>query len=132
MSQENKRVLIADDDPIVRHLLSSMLEMQDYQVSFAETGKGCIENLNNMLEQDQSPVVIFLDLHFGDLSGAEVLKQIRVLTTDLGGIPVIMLSANSKEEMVEFHPDCNPDYYLEKPFGPDVVHKVMAEVEEKR
>ena len=68
------RTLIADDEPRARQFLERLLgEHRDLEV--IGSAKGGVEALT-MIEQ-QSPDVVFLDIHMPDLSGLEVARQLK-------------------------------------------------------
>lgn len=121
----NKEILIADDDPVVRHLLGSILSNAGYQVIKCESGASCIEVITERARLNTLPAAVFLDVLLNDMSGIEVFKKIREHAASL---PVIMLSANPQDELRERFSGFNPDYFLEKPFTPNEVLSVLDEL----
>lgn len=110
-------ILIADDDPVVRHILGAVLEGAGYCVVAVETGGACLEALRT----GELPGVLFLDIQLPDTTGSEVLRRIR-LEPRTAALPVIVVSANPRAE-VEGEGFSN---YLEKPFTPDTVHALLS------
>ena len=72
---QGKQILIADDDPVVRHLLSSVLSAAGHTVETAESGSRCIEMLREKAASNTLPDLLFLDLQLADMAGAEVLEK---------------------------------------------------------
>jgi CheY-like chemotaxis protein len=116
------KILIADDDIVVQHILSSILQNAEHETELASTGKECIQKVETAAASGAPYQAIFLDLHLPDQTGSEVLSIIRPLTK----AKVIMLSANTKQELTEFAPNCRPDDFIEKPFtAEDVMGKLL-------
>lgn len=117
-------ILIADDDPVVRHILGSILKSLGHSAESVDSGVKCIEHLRACCTKSQLPRVLFLDLQLTDMTGAEVLLQLGEFL-DLKVMPVIILSANSREEAKKSYPTLTADEFLEKPFAPQAVAEVL-------
>ena len=103
----NPEILIIDDEPQICKLLQITLESSDYKPSIANTGKeGLIKAANH------PPECILLDLGLPDLSGFEVLKQLREWYNN----PIIILSVQSEESDIIAALDAGANDYLIKPF----------------
>ena len=120
-------ILITDDDPVVRHILTTILSTAGYQVKNAETGKAGIEVIEEAVLKKDLPALIFLDLLLPGVSGIEVLKTIRKLTGP-EHLPVILISANTKVEIPEIPAEIAPEGYLEKPFTKEIVLSMIREL----
>ncbi|MCC7102953.1 MAG: response regulator [Fimbriimonadaceae bacterium] len=105
------RVLIADDDPIIRMDLKQMLERLDYEV-VAEAGDGQVAV---DLAQTHQPDVCVLDVKMPQMDGIEAARQIA----DNGIAPVILLTAFSDRELVDRARESGVFGYLVKPFKPN-------------
>ena len=105
------RVLIADDDPIIRMDLKQMLERLDYEV-VAEAGDGQVAV---DLAQTHQPDVCVLDVKMPHMDGIEAARQIA----DNGIAPVILLTAFSDRELVDRARESGVFGYLVKPFKPN-------------
>lgn len=79
------RVLIVDDEEHIRSLYTLELEDDGYEVLALETGKGLVERVREF-----EPDVIVLDIKMVDVSGLDVLQEVRDAFYDL---PVILCSA---------------------------------------
>jgi two-component system response regulator MprA len=83
------RLLVADDSETVLLMLQRRLEMEGYEVITATDGLEALERLRNA--DSREPDVILLDAMMPNMSGTEVLEQLR----DSGStIPVLMISAH--------------------------------------
>lgn len=103
----NAGILIIDDEPQIRKLLTITLESNGYRVSEAVTGReGIIQAASH------APDLVLLDLGLPDQSGHEVLKNLRSWYAK----PVIILSVNNGEEDVVAALDHGATDYLTKPF----------------
>lgn len=107
-SQATVRVLAIDDEPQMTRLLTIALEAEGYSVSTAGTGQQGLA-----LAAQRRPDVVILDLGLPDISGVEVLKQLREWTE----VPVIILTVQEGEaEKIEAL-DSGADDYVTKPFN---------------
>jgi len=100
------RILIADDEPIIRTDLKELLEELGYQV-VGEAGDG-IEALE-LIEQVK-PDVVILDIKMPKLDGIRVADKIS------DRFPVIILSAYTERHLIEKARDSGVLAYLSKPF----------------
>ena len=104
------RVLIADDDPIIRLDLKQMLENLEYEV-VAEAGDGqqAIE-----LARSTQPDICILDVKMPVMDGIEAVTIIA----EEGIAPAILLTAYSDQELIQRAKDAGVFAYLVKPFKP--------------
>ena len=101
-------ILIVDDEPQIRRLLTVTLEANGYQVLSAVTGQ---EGL--VLAAQHRPALMILDLGLPDFSGKEVLSRLR----EWSNVPVIILSVQSDEKGKVAALDAGADDYVTKPFN---------------
>ncbi len=102
------KVLIADDDPIIRLDLKQMLQDLDYEV-ISEAGDGyqALKEAN-----DLNPDICILDVKMPGMDGIEVAARI----SQSGICPVVLLTAYSDKELVQRAQDAGVFGYLVKPF----------------
>jgi CheY-like chemotaxis protein len=93
VGQLSARVLLADDDPVVRKLISRYLVAAGYVVRTAVDGLDALEKLRAGL-----PDLIISDLNMPRMSGIELLEVVRKRFPQ---IPVIVISAVAANEMPE-------------------------------
>lgn len=104
------RVLIADDDPIIRLDLKQMLENLEYEV-VAEAGDG---QQAVAAARDSKPDICILDVKMPVMDGIEAVSII----TEENIAPTILLTAYSDKELVDRAKDAGVFAYLVKPFKP--------------
>jgi two-component system KDP operon response regulator KdpE len=109
LTEQETRVLVADDEEAIRRLLHASLAAHGYSVHEASTGQQTVEEVRG-----KHPHVIILDLGLPDLSGTEVTRCLREWTQ----IPIIILSVRGEESEKIAALDAGADDYLTKPFGP--------------
>jgi PAS domain S-box-containing protein len=83
-----KRILVAEDDPPIMHLLSAQLEMEGYEVIQAIDGAVAWQ----ALQGDDLPDLVLLDILMPNMNGYEVCRRIRA-TPRLAALPVLILTA---------------------------------------
>jgi two-component system KDP operon response regulator KdpE len=101
-------VLVVDDDPTLRQTLSIGLRAEGHDVLLAADGRSAIQAVT-----EDRPDLVVLDLGLPDLSGVEVLRELRTWSR----LPVVVLSArDGSTDKVEAL-DLGADDYVTKPFG---------------
>jgi len=110
---EKKKILVIDDEPIIREVMIFRLESMGYDVFFAEDGQ---EGLDAV--KAKKPDLVLLDLKMPTLNGDEVAKHIKS-NDEIKNIPVILITA-SVDSVTEIVSECGADDYLIKPFDSDV------------
>ena len=112
------RVLVVDDEPIVRDVLTRYLSKSGYRVESAEDGEAALERF-----AAEPPDLVLLDLMLPGVDGIEVFTRIRVDHDT----PVIMLTARGEETDRVVGLEIGADDYIPKPFSPrEVVARVRA------
>lgn len=112
-------VLIIEDEPAQREVLSYNLNAEGYRVTSAENGEQGLL----MVEEDM-PDVIILDWMLPHVSGIEICRQLKT-RGDTRSIPIIMLSARSEEVDKVRGLETGADDYVVKPYA---VAELMARV----
>jgi two-component system response regulator ResD len=112
------RVLVVDDEPMVRDVLARFLAKEGFAVDTAEDGEAALAALDRL-----SPDLVVLDLMLPRIDGLEVFRRIR----DRGPAAVIMLTAKGEETDRVVGLELGADDYVTKPFSPrEVVARVRA------
>ena len=104
------KVMLVDDDPVIRTLLKDYLSALKYDVCVLENGIQCLELLTK-----QPPDVLLLDFQMPVMNGLEVLRSIRK-TPSLQNLIVVMLSANKDTEKLISESGLTAQHYIVKPF----------------
>jgi len=102
------KVLLVDDDATLRRTLAIGLRAEDHEVLVAADGRTALQAL-----REDRPDIVVLDLGLPDLSGVEVLRQLRSWSTT----PVVVLSARAESTEKVQALDLGADDYVTKPFG---------------
>lgn len=112
-------VLVADDDPDIRALLTLNLELSGYSVAEAENGGQASELARSLL-----PDLIVLDVMMPVRDGFDILQQLKAdeATT---AIPVVMLTARTSDDDVWAGWQAGATYYMTKPFDPEHLLKFI-------
>jgi DNA-binding response OmpR family regulator len=114
-------ILIADDDPAIRALLTDILTLEGCHVIAVEDGERALE----ALELSQ-PDLVILDVMMPGRSGLEVLRVLRS-RPETRCTPVLIVSAKCDDVSVWEGMRTGCDFYVTKPFDPsEVVHHVQS------
>jgi CheY-like chemotaxis protein len=113
MSSALGRVLVVDDDDVIRQLITVNLELEGFEVATAVDGQDCLDKV-----KDVRPDVITLDIMMPRLDGWEAAGKLRA-DPDTSGIKVVLLSARAQEADLARGSRIGVDAYLTKPFDPD-------------
>lgn len=109
------KILIADDEPLMRRLISDFLKRDGHEVKEASDGEEAVRLFKSIGEIN----LAILDIMMPNMDGWEATRQIRALSD----IPIILVSARSQDfdQIVGF--ESGADEYVTKPFSPAVLAK---------
>lgn len=109
MLSDPKIVLVVDDDPGIRDVISMILDMEGYVVHTVSNGAGVPANV-----AVHHPDLILLDVMLGDSDGRDICRTLKTdpLTRHL---PVVIVSASHGRETLD-EKQCGADEYIAKPF----------------
>ena len=117
-------VLIADDEPHIRHLVGTKLKMAGFNVIVASNGQDCLD-----LAREQRPDLIVTDYQMPLLSGFE-MSQALAEDPDTASIPVILLTARGHKLSQDDLSTTSIQMVIDKPFGPtDLINRVKGMLE---
>jgi CheY-like chemotaxis protein len=119
MSSSLGRVLVVDDDSVIRQLITVNLELEGFEVDTAVDGQDCLDKVKQV-----APDVITLDIMMPRLDGWEAAGRLRA-DPETAGIKVVLLSARAQEADLERGSRMGVDAYLTKPFDPDELIEVV-------
>lgn len=127
----SKQILVVDDRNELLHLMRRVLEDEQYKVSILQDGKEAFSHMKSA-----PPDLLILDLKLGNMSGQDILKQLKddVTTTD---IPVIVytaavLEADEVSQLIESNPQSYGNVrLLRKPFELTILLDRVEELLEK-
>ena len=104
------QILVVDDSPVSRKLVEQALEVADYSLLFAKSGREALD-----LFRQHSPSIVVTDWMMPDFSGLELCERIRA-DAQREYTYVIMLSAKAEKDHVVKGLAAGADDYLTKPF----------------
>ena len=108
---QNKNILVVEDDPDIKELISFNLSNQGHQVFEANNGELGIEKAREKL-----PDLILLDLMLPGIHGLDVCRIIKA-DQETKDIPIIMVTAMGQEEDIVKGLETGADDYITKPFS---------------
>ena len=122
MTQGLGRVLVVDDDEVIRRLIAVNLQLEGFAVATAVDGQDCLDKVT-----DIAPDVITLDVMMPRLDGWETAVQLRE-SPETAHIKVILITARAQEDDKIHGSTVAADAYLTKPFDPDEMIRVVREL----
>jgi DNA-binding response OmpR family regulator len=112
------RILVVEDEPSIREVVSLYLSRAGYQVTVVQDGQAALESLSSQL-----PDLVVLDLMLPKVDGMEITHWLR----ERGDTPIIMLTARREERDRIVGLEMGADDYVVKPFSPqELVSRVRA------
>lgn len=116
------RVLVVDDDPVIRRLLELNLELDGHEVSCQPDGRAGLDAI-----VADPPDVVLLDVMMPHLDGFQVCAAVRAHDDPrVAATPIIILSAKAQQADLDAGSHAGADSYVTKPFDP---LELVAEVE---
>jgi DNA-binding response OmpR family regulator len=122
VSRDNRArlVLVVDDDEMIRRLVRTVLEADDFEVIEAKDGEEGLRTID-----DKQPSVVVLDVMMPGLNGVDVCRQL-----DHENVKVIILTARDDADLAEQCMAAGADAFLTKPFSSiqllDLVEDLLA------
>lgn len=122
---QQQKILVVEDDEIVRKAVRLTCESEGYQVGELDKGDGAVERVENF-----RPDLILLDLMLPDTSGFDVCRELRRQGHTM---PIVILSAKSEEIDVVLGLEIGADDYIQKPFRPrELLARIAAHLRKFR
>ena len=113
-----EKILIADDEQLMRQLVIDFLQPEGYEILEAADGKEALQ-----IYHEQHPDLVLLDVMMPGYDGWTVCREIRRESS----VPIMMLTAKGEEIDQLFAYDLGVDEYITKPFSPKIlVAKIKA------
>jgi DNA-binding response OmpR family regulator len=120
-----KRILLAEDEEIIRMLIVDTLEDEDYHVDEAADGEEALQ----LFERNEYDLLI-LDYMMPGYTGMEVIKKVRAGLVN-SEVKILMLSAKSQKHEQEMILSVGANEFMQKPFSPlQLIEKVKAILDE--
>ncbi len=115
------RILVAEDDPISRRMLTALLGRWGFTVETVVDGPAALRRL----EEDDAPPLALLDWMMPGLDGPSVCRRLRAAPTERPCYLILVTAKGQTEEVVEGL-RAGADDYLTKPFDPAILHARLA------
>jgi two-component system sensor histidine kinase ChiS len=110
--QSTKRILIADDDPVMRHLLTSIVRKEGYDTVVVDDGREAYR----ILQSDADFRAGIFDMMMPHLEGLDIIRYMRT-EKRLQRIPVMMISAERDLQLMAKSFVAGATVFLTKPFN---------------
>ena len=113
-----KKIIVADDEELIRRLVGDFLLSEGFEPLLAEDGETAMQ----LFAENPDTALLILDIMMPGIDGWEVCRRIR----ERSSVPIIMLTARSQEydQLTAF--DAGVDDYVTKPCSPSVLMKRVA------
>jgi CheY-like chemotaxis protein len=108
------RILIADDDPIIRHFVSSVVRKEGYEVVVVNDGREAYR----LLQTDANFKAAIFDLMMPHLEGLDIIRYMRT-EKRLLRIPVMMITSERDLKLMANSFAAGATLFLPKPFTPE-------------
>jgi len=131
--QRKAKILVVDDDPDIREVLTAVLEAHSHQVVVACNGVEALDKL-----KEERPDLMILDLLMPEMDGFAVLKELQdPRRSKYSKIPILVLSSVGQEAgrrryELETGLELNIDDYVEKPIAPHTLVERVGKLLQKR
>ena len=115
------KILIAEDEPDIRELVTFMLKFAGYEVVAASNGEDAVRTAVREL-----PDLVLMDVRMPRMTGYDACRQMKA-NPDLRDVPVVFLSAKGQESEIQSGLEAGAEAYLLKPFSPaDLTNRVRG------
>jgi len=116
------RVLVVDDDEVIRQLIAVNLQLEGFEVATAVDGRDCLDKVAEV-----APDVITLDVMMPRLDGWVTAVKLREnpATRD---IRVVLITARAQDYDIRRGREIGVDAYITKPFDPDDLIRTVREL----
>lgn len=116
------KILIAEDEPDIRELISLTLKFSGYEVVSVKDGSEAVD-----IAQAENFDLILMDVRMPRMTGYEACRILRS-NDSTREIPIIFLSAKGQESEVQAGLEAGADQYILKPFAPEMLTRKIKEV----
>lgn len=122
MGEPLGKVLVVDDDEVIRQLIAVNLTLEGFQVETASDGQDCLDRV-----LDVRPDVITLDVMMPRLDGWMTATRLRG-DEETSHIKVVLITARAQEDDKRRGLGIGVDAYLTKPFDPSELIQVVRDL----
>ncbi|MBC8338487.1 MAG: response regulator [Rhodospirillales bacterium] len=118
-----KKVLLVDDEPLIRQFLKLHFETGGYQVSEAENGRDALDRAAS-----EMPDLIVMDMNMPVMTGWDAAKALKKPGAATAGIPIIALTAQKTTEDQTAAHEAGCDTFVDKPIDAERLFKAVERV----
>jgi DNA-binding response OmpR family regulator len=111
------RILVVEDEPLIRQLLSTALGDRGHKVETCTNGAEGLEALKSGRFE-----VLITDFHMPKMTGIQLIEKLRASKTK---IATILMSSNTLDELALTGKDLEGIHFLRKPFGINELYAVV-------
>ncbi len=111
------KILVVDDEVLVREIIKKYLTRKGYEVFDAEDGEAALQ-----IVKEKSPSIVLLDIRLPKSNGVDVLRKIKEIDEKIG---VIMITAVSEEATAEKCMELGAFDYITKPISFDYLEECL-------
>ena len=128
------KVLIVDDNETARCYLSTTAEALGMQPDIVESGEKAVSRLHGQRTTGVRYDLLLVDWQMPNMNGLEAIRKIYTDVVLIGYIPptIIMVTAFSREDLVNSPDSGLVDYILTKPVTPSTLYNAVLEIQTKR
>jgi two-component system sensor histidine kinase RpfC len=120
------RILVAEDNPVNQRVLRGLLDHAGHDTCLARDGEAAL----SLLEAEEPFDLAIIDMHMPQLSGPEVVQRWRFMES--GRLPIIMLTADAREEAERDCTEAGADAFLTKPVNGRELLDVIARLSQQQ
>jgi DNA-binding response OmpR family regulator len=106
------KILIAEDEPDIRELVTFMLRFAGFEVVAASNGEDAVRTAAREI-----PDLVIMDVRMPRMTGYDACRLMKA-NPDLRHVPVVFLSAKGQEAEIQSGLDAGAEEYILKPFSP--------------
>ena len=120
LTNDNRRMLVADDDPAILRLIATILEKENFNVVTARDGREAYK----ILQADPNFTAAILDVVMPHISGPELVRYMKS-EDRLKRIPVMMMTAEQDPKLSSDSFSAGAVVFLPKPFTTAQLHTML-------
>ena len=121
IGQAAPRILVADDDPVIRHLITSIVKKEGYTVVVTNDGREAYR----ILQSDAGFSAAIFDMMMPHLEGIDIIRYMRT-EKRLMRIPIIMISSDRNPQLMPDSFAAGATVFLSKPFTTEQLRTTLG------
>ena len=123
---QHLRILVVDDNQSAREIMVGIIESLNLQVQSAPDGRSAIEALESAQAQGRPFHMVMMDWQMPEMDGIAAIRAIRSSEKIAETLATVMVTAFSRDDLMEQARDVRLDGVLEKPVNPSAVLDTIA------